>query len=133
MFCLCVAQGQEEVPAAAADGVDVVPGSQLLWRMKPRPANSAQVPLINRHCELPPEPPDPARPVLMCVKGVFLRLQMYSFTSFAMQLNELWAEMEGTIPRTDCRLRPDIRAMENGDIGKKLWRQTGPTIKEHSL
>ncbi|CAB1324301.1 unnamed protein product, partial [Coregonus sp. 'balchen'] len=42
--------------------------------------------------------------------------QMYSFTSFAMQLNELDKDMEGLIPKTDCRLRPDIRAMENGDI-----------------
>lgn len=36
-----------------------------------------------------------------------------------MQLNELHKEMEGAIPPTDCRLRPDIRAMENGDIGEK--------------
>lgn len=26
--------------------------------------------------------------------------------------------MEGVIPPTDCRLRPDIRAMESGDIGE---------------
>ncbi|XP_051784876.1 oxysterol-binding protein-related protein 1 isoform X2 [Erpetoichthys calabaricus] len=42
--------------------------------------------------------------------------QMYNFTSFAMNLNELDKEMEGVIPKTDCRLRPDIRAMENGNI-----------------
>lgn len=31
--------------------------------------------------------------------------------------------MEGAIPPTDSRLRPDIRAMENGDIGTvyKPW------------
>ncbi|XP_041861833.1 oxysterol-binding protein-related protein 1 isoform X2 [Melanotaenia boesemani] len=74
---------QEAVPSQAADTVEVIPGSQLLWRIAPRPVNSAQ---------------------------------MYSFTSFAMQLNELRKEMEGVIPQTDCRLRPDIRAMENGDI-----------------
>ncbi|KAK7889578.1 hypothetical protein WMY93_025138 [Mugilogobius chulae] len=74
---------QEEVPSPAADTVQMIPGSQLLWRIAPRPANSAQ---------------------------------MYSFTSFAMQLNELHKDMEGVIPQTDCRLRPDIRAMENGDI-----------------
>ncbi|XP_032381860.1 oxysterol-binding protein-related protein 1 isoform X2 [Etheostoma spectabile] len=74
---------QEEVPSPAADTVEMIPGSQLLWRIAPRPANSAE---------------------------------MYSFTSFAMQLNELRKEMEGAIPQTDCRLRPDIRAMENGDI-----------------
>ena len=42
---------------------------------------------------------------------------MYSFTMFAMQLNELDKEIEEVIPKTDCRLRPDIRAMEKGDIG----------------
>ncbi|XP_029905484.1 oxysterol-binding protein-related protein 1 isoform X2 [Myripristis murdjan] len=73
----------EEIPLPDAETVEVIPGSQLLWRIAPRPANSAQ---------------------------------MYSFTSFAMQLNELHKEMEGVIPKTDCRLRPDIRAMENGDI-----------------
>ncbi|KAM9761468.1 oxysterol-binding protein-related protein 1 isoform 2-T2 [Menidia menidia] len=74
---------QEDVPSPAADTVEAIPGSQLLWRIAPRPANSTQ---------------------------------MYSFTCFAMQLNELRKEMEGVIPPTDCRLRPDIRAMENGDI-----------------
>ncbi|KAM4629559.1 oxysterol-binding protein-related protein 1 isoform 2-T2 [Polymixia lowei] len=73
----------EELPLPDADTVEVIPGSQLLWRIAPRPANSAQ---------------------------------MYSFTSFAMQLNEMNKDMGGVIPKTDCRLRPDIRAMENGDI-----------------
>ncbi|XP_049911002.1 oxysterol-binding protein-related protein 1 isoform X3 [Epinephelus moara] len=76
-------EDQEEVPSPATDTVEMIPGSQLLWRIAPRPANSAE---------------------------------MYSFTSFAMQLNELHKDMEGLIPQTDCRLRPDIRAMENGDI-----------------
>uniref|UniRef100_A0AAZ3NZW9 Oxysterol-binding protein n=1 Tax=Oncorhynchus tshawytscha TaxID=74940 RepID=A0AAZ3NZW9_ONCTS len=75
----------EEIPLPEADTVEVIPGSQLLWRIAPRPENS---------------------------------IEMYSFTSFAMQLNELDKDMEGLIPKTDCRLRPDIRAMENGDIGK---------------
>lgn len=44
-------------------------------------------------------------------------LKMYNFTTFAMQLNELDKEIEDVIPKTDSRLRPDIRAMENGDIG----------------
>ncbi|KAI1891375.1 hypothetical protein AGOR_G00143170 [Albula goreensis] len=73
----------EEIPQQDAETVQVIPGSQLLWRIAPRPANSTQ---------------------------------MYSFTSFAMQLNEMDKDMEGVIPKTDCRLRPDIRAMENGDI-----------------
>ncbi|KAH0617767.1 hypothetical protein JD844_016340 [Phrynosoma platyrhinos] len=50
--------------------------------------------------------------------------QMYNFTTFAMALNELDQEMESVIPKTDCRLRPDIRAMENGDIGHMVHVQT---------
>ncbi|XP_078397293.1 oxysterol-binding protein-related protein 1 isoform X2 [Cetorhinus maximus] len=42
--------------------------------------------------------------------------QMYNFTNFAMSLNELDKEMESVIAPTDCRFRPDIKAMENGDI-----------------
>ncbi|XP_072113631.1 oxysterol-binding protein-related protein 1-like isoform X1 [Mobula birostris] len=42
--------------------------------------------------------------------------KMYNFTNFAMSLNELDKEMENVIAPTDCRLRPDIKAMENGDI-----------------
>uniref|UniRef100_A0A3Q3FVK7 Oxysterol-binding protein n=1 Tax=Labrus bergylta TaxID=56723 RepID=A0A3Q3FVK7_9LABR len=91
--------------STTVDTVDVIPGSQLLWRIAPRPPNSAQ---------------------------------MYSFTSFAMQLNELRQEMEGAIPQTDCRLRPDIRAMENGDIDlaseekKRLEEKQRTTRKNRS-
>ncbi|XP_059399305.1 oxysterol-binding protein-related protein 1 isoform X1 [Carassius carassius] len=73
----------EETPQLGGDSLEVIPGSQLLWRIAPRPENSAQ---------------------------------MYNFTTFAMQLNELDKEIEAVIPKTDSRLRPDIRAMENGDI-----------------
>ncbi|GAB1287310.1 Oxysterol-binding protein-related protein 2 [Apodemus speciosus] len=46
--------------------------------------------------------------------------QMYNFTSFTVSLNELASGMEKTLPPTDCRLRPDIRGMENGNMD--LWR-----------
>ncbi|XP_042371608.1 oxysterol-binding protein-related protein 1-like [Plectropomus leopardus] len=36
-------EDQEEVPSPAADTVEMIPGSQLLWRIAPRPANSAEV------------------------------------------------------------------------------------------
>uniref|UniRef100_A0A146WLC6 Oxysterol-binding protein n=1 Tax=Fundulus heteroclitus TaxID=8078 RepID=A0A146WLC6_FUNHE len=42
--------------------------------------------------------------------------KMYNFTNFAMALNELEPGMEAILAPTDCRFRPDIRAMENGDI-----------------
>ncbi|KAJ8401522.1 hypothetical protein AAFF_G00384410 [Aldrovandia affinis] len=73
----------EEMPPPEAETVQVIPGSELLWRIAPLPENYAE---------------------------------MYAFSTFAMQLNELDGEMEGVLPKTDCRLRPDIRAMENGDI-----------------
>uniref|UniRef100_A0A8U7MRV7 Oxysterol-binding protein n=1 Tax=Corvus moneduloides TaxID=1196302 RepID=A0A8U7MRV7_CORMO len=73
----------DEMPLPDSESVYVIPGSVLLWKITPRPPNSAQ---------------------------------MYNFTSFAMALNELDKEMESVIPKTDCRLRPDIRAMENGEI-----------------
>ncbi|XP_053323281.1 oxysterol-binding protein-related protein 1 isoform X2 [Spea bombifrons] len=73
----------DEMPLPDSETVSVIPGSTLLWKIAPRPSNSAQ---------------------------------MYNFTSFALSLNELDKGMESIIPKTDCRLRPDIRAMENGDI-----------------
>ncbi|NWH80099.1 OSBL2 protein, partial [Piaya cayana] len=42
--------------------------------------------------------------------------QMYNFTSFAVSLNELETGMEAILAPTDCRLRPDIRNMENGNM-----------------
>ncbi|XP_028282760.1 oxysterol-binding protein-related protein 2-like isoform X2 [Parambassis ranga] len=73
----------EEMPPPDAETVQVIPGSELIWKITPRPENSAK---------------------------------FYAFSTFAMQLNELEKSMEGVIPLTDSRLRPDIRAMENGDI-----------------
>lgn len=45
---------------------------------------------------------------------------MYNFTNFAMSLNELEPGMDAILAPTDCRLRPDIRAMENADISNFL-------------
>lgn len=45
---------------------------------------------------------------------------MYNFTSFTVSLNELQTGMEKILAPTDCRLRPDIRSMENGNMGACL-------------
>lgn len=50
---------------------------------------------------------------------------MYNFTSYAMTLNELEPGMDRLLAPTDCRLRPDIRAMENGDIGNTSHKLDG--------
>lgn len=44
-------------------------------------------------------------------------MQMYNFTSFTVSLNELQTGMEKILAPTDCRLRPDIRGMEDGNMG----------------
>ncbi|KAL6104605.1 osbpl1a [Pungitius sinensis] len=73
----------EEVPPPEAETVLVIPGSELIWKITPRPSNSAQ---------------------------------FYAFSTFAMHLNEQDKSTEEVTPTTDSRFRPDIRAMENGDI-----------------
>lgn len=55
--------------------------------------------------------------------------QMYNFTSFTVSLNELETGMEKTLPPTDCRLRPDIRGMENGNMGAFLQSEEGAGAK----
>ncbi|KAL4218205.1 Oxysterol-binding protein-related protein 1 [Mactra antiquata] len=42
--------------------------------------------------------------------------QYFSFTTFAMALNELKDYMLQTLPPTDSRLRPDVRILEEGNI-----------------
>ena len=54
----------------------------------------------------------------MCFSIHFL--QYYAFSLFAMGLNELEENMKSFLAPTDCRYRPDIRALENGDLGKNF-------------
>ncbi|XP_013165676.1 PREDICTED: uncharacterized protein LOC106116396 isoform X2 [Papilio xuthus] len=42
----------------------------------------------------------------------------YGFTRFAMELNELEPGMKDVLPHTDTRLRPDQRALEEGDVDR---------------
>lgn len=73
---------------------------ECLWEAQARPEVSAKV----SHACMPPS----------CGFHCVL-LQMYNMTSFAMTLNE---KGEEEIPPTDSTVRPDIRCLENGDIGK---------------
>ncbi|PPQ95634.1 hypothetical protein CVT26_008663 [Gymnopilus dilepis] len=40
----------------------------------------------------------------------------YGFTSYGLTLNELTSNLVGKLPPTDSRLRPDVRALENGEV-----------------
>ncbi|KAG5462073.1 MAG: hypothetical protein BJ554DRAFT_5636 [Olpidium bornovanus] len=42
--------------------------------------------------------------------------QRYGFTAFAAGLNEITADVRGRLPRTDSRLRPDVRLFEEGNV-----------------
>ncbi|KAE8445329.1 hypothetical protein EG329_013567 [Mollisiaceae sp. DMI_Dod_QoI] len=51
--------------------------------------------------------------------------QRYGFTTFAASLNEITELEKGKLPPTDCRLRPDQRAAERGDLDQaELWKAT---------
>lgn len=43
--------------------------------------------------------------------------EYYNFGEFTMRLNELTDDIKKIIPPTDCRLRPDVRLLEEGDLG----------------
>lgn len=38
-----------------------------------------------------------------------------------MSLNELNDDLKAKLPSTDSRLRPDVRKLEEGDIGKTMF------------
>ncbi|THH31978.1 hypothetical protein EUX98_g2202 [Antrodiella citrinella] len=42
--------------------------------------------------------------------------EYYGFTSFGITLNEITPDLEGHLPPTDSRLRPDVRALEEGRV-----------------
>eukprot|EP01102_Stenamoeba_stenopodia_P007674 TRINITY_DN2167_c0_g1_i1.p1 TRINITY_DN2167_c0_g1~~TRINITY_DN2167_c0_g1_i1.p1 ORF type:complete len:872 (+),score=182.95 TRINITY_DN2167_c0_g1_i1:400-3015(+) len=46
-----------------------------------------------------------------------LAAEQYQMTQFAIQMNDPYEEdLQGYLPQTDTRLRPDTRALENGDV-----------------
>ncbi|KAF8446140.1 Oxysterol-binding protein-domain-containing protein [Boletus edulis BED1] len=43
-------------------------------------------------------------------------MEYYGFTAFGITLNEITSDLEGNLPPTDSRFRPDLRALEEGNI-----------------
>ncbi|KAI0757178.1 Oxysterol-binding protein-domain-containing protein [Daedaleopsis nitida] len=43
-------------------------------------------------------------------------MEYYGFTFFGITLNEVTPDLEGRLPPTDSRFRPDVRALEMGDL-----------------
>jgi hypothetical protein len=49
--------------------------------------------------------------------------QRFGLTTFAAGLNEITELEKGKLPPTDCRLRPDQRAAERGDLDEaEIWK-----------
>lgn len=44
--------------------------------------------------------------------------EYYGFTSFGITLNEITSDIEAKLPPTDSRFRPDVRALEEGDLDR---------------
>jgi hypothetical protein len=42
--------------------------------------------------------------------------EFYGFTTFGITLNEITSDLEGVLPLTDSRYRPDVRALEEGNV-----------------
>lgn len=51
-------------------------------------------------------------------------LDYYGFTAYAITLNEITSDLEGKLPPTDSRLRPDVRALEEGNVELAEERKT---------
>uniref|UniRef100_A0A452DLC1 Oxysterol-binding protein n=1 Tax=Capra hircus TaxID=9925 RepID=A0A452DLC1_CAPHI len=89
--------------------------------------NSKQVSASEESNEIPvPE----FQSVFVIPGSVLLWQMMYNFTSFAVVLNEVDKEMESMLPKTDCRLRPDIRAMENREMDQASEEKSDSRSKE---
>lgn len=43
-------------------------------------------------------------------------MEYYGFTAFGVTLNEITSDLEGKLPPTDSRFRPDVRALEEGNV-----------------
>ena len=61
---------------------------------------------------------------------LYFLFQYFSFTLFSMCLNELHDFMLQTLPPTDSRLRPDVRILEEGNIGRVITTDQFRVIAE---
>lgn len=51
-------------------------------------------------------------------------MEYYGFTAFGVTLNEITSDLEGKLPPTDSRFRPDVPALEEGNIDEAEARKT---------
>lgn len=51
-------------------------------------------------------------------------MEYYGFTAFGITLNEITSDLEGQLPPTDSRFRPDVRALEEGNVDEAEAQKT---------
>jgi hypothetical protein len=51
-------------------------------------------------------------------------MEYYGFTAFGITLNEITTDLEGKLPPTDSRFRPDVRALEEGNVNEAEAHKT---------
>lgn len=51
-------------------------------------------------------------------------MEYYGFTAFGITLNEITTDLEGKLPPTDSRFRPDVRALEEGNVDEAEAHKT---------
>jgi hypothetical protein len=51
-------------------------------------------------------------------------IECYGFTAFGMTLNEVTTDLHGKLPPTDSRFRPDVRALEEGNVDEAEAQKT---------
>ncbi|KAG8219979.1 Oxysterol-binding protein-domain-containing protein [Butyriboletus roseoflavus] len=51
-------------------------------------------------------------------------MEYYGFTAFGITLNEITSDLKGKLPPTDSRFRPDVRALEEGNVDEAEAQKT---------
>lgn len=87
--CFCFKLCKDQTKPISVAVIPMLPGSDLLWKVHPRPEGSER---------------------------------FYHFTAFAMMLNEFQKGKDDNLPPNDCRFRPDVRHLEEGNVGKKFFQ-----------
>lgn len=111
----------DDIPVKSPSTYDLqIPGQEVIWTGVPRPEYSQEVGHRSHSFVFGLVPWKPLFFEMSCSIHVFVfSLQYFSFTLFTMALNEITQENASQISPTDSRLRPDIRLLEQGQIGNR--------------
>lgn len=112
----------DDIPVKSPSTYDLqIPGQEVIWTGVPRPEYSQEV--GHRSHSFVFWAGSLETFILwnssLSIHVFVFSLQYFSFTLFTMALNEITQENASQISPTDSRLRPDIRLLEQGQIGNR--------------